>query len=261
MAKSIYIIGSLRNPLIPEIGNKLRSIGWDAFDDWYGAGPEADDKWKEYEVSRGRGFKEALNGHAAKHVFAFDKHHLDRCDAAILVCPAGKSGHLELGYMAGRGKPSYILVDETPKLPEVWQWIAGIYEGEGSITHNKSGSLQLSVSSTDRDVVEKLCKLSGVGHLQGPYYRKEANLKKQPKTIKPIYRWSVYKRDDVLFVVKGMYGLLCSRRQQQIDALLNDRQWSLDAVEGPFEFRFDVMYQFATDRFFTVNEMMEKLSG
>lgn len=111
MAKSIYIIGSLRNPLIPEIGNKLRSIGWDAFDDWYGAGPEADDKWKEYETLRNRSYKEALGGYAARHVFAFDKYHLDRCDAAVLVLPAGRSGHLELGYFCGTGKPGYVLFD------------------------------------------------------------------------------------------------------------------------------------------------------
>jgi nucleoside 2-deoxyribosyltransferase len=28
--------------------------------------------------------------------------------------PAGKSGHLELGYFVGRGKPAFILFDEVP---------------------------------------------------------------------------------------------------------------------------------------------------
>ena len=109
---SVYLIGSLRNPAIPELGNLLRKQGFEAFDDWYSAGFEADDQWQKYENLRGRSYKEALQGHAAKHVFAFDKFHLDRCDAAVLVMPAGRSGHLELGYFAGTGKPGYVLFDK-----------------------------------------------------------------------------------------------------------------------------------------------------
>jgi nucleoside 2-deoxyribosyltransferase len=115
--KSVYVIGSLRNPDgVLAVGNKLRSIGIDAFDDWVAPGPEADDWWKKYEQARGHTYLEALNGHAATHVFEFDKSHLDRCDAAVLVCPAGKSCHLELGYTIGRGKPAWILLDD----PDRW---------------------------------------------------------------------------------------------------------------------------------------------
>jgi len=110
-AKSIYIIGSLRNDLIPGIGNDLRAIGLDAFDDWYGAGPEADDYWKEHEQQKGNDYARALDGYAARHVFEFDKYHLDRVDAGLLVLPAGRSGHLELGYISGLGKPSFILTE------------------------------------------------------------------------------------------------------------------------------------------------------
>jgi nucleoside 2-deoxyribosyltransferase len=31
------------------------------------------------------------------------------------MLPAGKSGHLELGYMIGQGKPGYILLDAEHK--------------------------------------------------------------------------------------------------------------------------------------------------
>jgi nucleoside 2-deoxyribosyltransferase len=86
-------------------------LGFDVFDDWMAAGPEADDFWKKYEIGRGSSYADALLGHAARHVFEFDKYHLDRCDAAVLVLPAGKSGHLELGYVAGTGKPTFILLD------------------------------------------------------------------------------------------------------------------------------------------------------
>lgn len=111
----IYIIGSMRNPRVPEVAAFLRKLGYDAFDDWYSPGPEADDKWQEYERARGRTFAAALEGHHARHVFALDKLHLDQSAACVMVAPAGKSGHLELGYMIGKGKPGFILLDGEPE--------------------------------------------------------------------------------------------------------------------------------------------------
>lgn len=109
--KSIYIIGSMRNPRVPEVAQVLRGIGLDAYDDWHSSGPESDDYWMQYEKARGRTYREALAGVHANNVFELDKRHLDRCDACVLVMPAGKSGHLELGYMRGCKKPGYILLD------------------------------------------------------------------------------------------------------------------------------------------------------
>jgi hypothetical protein len=113
--KSIYVIGSLRNPAVPKIGNALRKLGLDVFDDWFASGPETDDFWKKYEKGRGNGYGQALKGYMAPHVFEFDKFHLDRTDGAVLVMPCGKSGHLELGYTIGRGKPGFILLPGEPK--------------------------------------------------------------------------------------------------------------------------------------------------
>jgi len=110
---SIYLIGSLRNEQVPIIGDELRKAGFEVFDEWYSAGPEADDYFKKYHQERGIGYAEALKSYAAKHIFAFDKFHLDRCESAVLVLPAGRSGHLELGYVAGCGKPTFVLMDEA----------------------------------------------------------------------------------------------------------------------------------------------------
>ena len=113
--RSIYVIGSMRNPRVPEVAKALRAIGWDAFDDWYSPGPETDDRWQAYEKERGRTFREALEGYHAKHAFALDEFHIDRCDAGLLVLPAGKSAHIELGVFRGAGKPRYILMDGEPE--------------------------------------------------------------------------------------------------------------------------------------------------
>lgn len=110
----IYLIGSLRNPLVTDLGNALRKEGFSIFDDWMAAGPEADDYWQKYETEKGHTYGEALKGAAAQNVFEFDKRHLDASVGAILVMPAGRSGHLELGYMAGRGKYTAIYFDKAP---------------------------------------------------------------------------------------------------------------------------------------------------
>lgn len=115
MNKEYYLIGSLRNPQVPELASQLRNQGIQIFDSWFAAGPHADDCWRDYEKSRGLTYKEALADYAAQHVFTFDQRHLDRCYGAILVCPAGKSAHLELGYILGQGKPGYIYLPEEPE--------------------------------------------------------------------------------------------------------------------------------------------------
>ncbi len=107
----VYLIGSLRNPRIPAIARELRSVGLHVFDDWYAAGPEADDCWQKYEQAKGNAFPLALYGQAANHVFEFDRDHLLSSDVVILVTPAGKSAHMELGWALGKGKKGYVLLD------------------------------------------------------------------------------------------------------------------------------------------------------
>jgi nucleoside 2-deoxyribosyltransferase len=115
----IYIIGSLKNKNIPYIANEIRELGFEVFDDWFSPGPNADDHWRDYEKARSHTYKEALQGWAGKHVFEFDKFHIDRSDIGILIMPAGKSGHLELGYMIGQGKTCFILFEEEPERYDV----------------------------------------------------------------------------------------------------------------------------------------------
>lgn len=115
----IYVIGSLRNEAIPRVAIELRKAEFDAFDAWYSAGPDADDYWRDHEKMKGSTYTEALAGDAAQHVYHFDKHHLDECDAAVLVYPAGKSAHLELGYIIGQGKPGFVLLDQEPERYDV----------------------------------------------------------------------------------------------------------------------------------------------
>lgn len=112
----IYLIGSLKTPRAREVAKALREHGFDVFDDWAAAGEKADWYWEDYEREyRNRNFREALKGKAAINSFEFDLRHLLACDAAVLVAPAGKSAHLELGLILGRSRPGFILLDGEPK--------------------------------------------------------------------------------------------------------------------------------------------------
>jgi len=114
--KVIYLIGSLKNrKKIIDLANRLRKLGFEVFDDWIAPGPDADDYWRDYEKRRGSSYKQALKNYAATHIFEFDKYHIDRSDIGVLYMPAGKSAHLELGYIIGRGKPCFVLFDEEPE--------------------------------------------------------------------------------------------------------------------------------------------------
>ena len=109
----IYVIGALKNEYIPGIAAKLREeLGCEVFDDWHAAHPRADNEWQNYERTRERSYEQALKAPAAQNVFQFDKLHLDEATHGLLVLPAGRSGHLELGYLAGRGITTAILLDD-----------------------------------------------------------------------------------------------------------------------------------------------------
>ena len=124
----IYIIGSLANREIPKVGGLLRNSGFQVFDNWYSAGEFADRAWQEYEQAKGNTFAQALRGPSALNVFQFDKTYLDICTAAVLVGPAGKSGHLELGYVIGQGKPGFMLLPGEPsKFDVMAAFCAGVH--------------------------------------------------------------------------------------------------------------------------------------
>lgn len=141
----IYLIGSLRNPEVPKIAQQLREdTGEEVFDDWFAAGPTADDNWRDYEKGRGHSYMQALSGYAANNVFRFDKTHIDRCQKAVLVLPAGKSGHLELGYIIGTGRPGYILLDSPERWDVMYQFATGVFDNlDALITELKNSDPKL----------------------------------------------------------------------------------------------------------------------
>lgn len=112
----IYLIGSLKNPEVPKVAKMLRAVlNTEVFDHWYSPGPDADDYLRDHIRFKGLSYPEAMDDWAVKHIFEFDKFHIDRAEAVVMLMPAGKSGHLELGYAVGKGKPAYIVFDKEPE--------------------------------------------------------------------------------------------------------------------------------------------------
>ena len=100
-------------------------------------------------------------------------------------------------------------------------WLAGFFEGEGSLDVGHRGPLlkrtariklvvQISVVSTDRDVLERAQFVSGLGAIY-------ADSQIGPLGTKQIWRWKVCKRADVLSLVSAMRPWLGSRRRQRVD--------------------------------------------
>lgn len=136
----VYVIGSLRNPRVPEVAAQIRAAGFDVFDDWYAAGPTADDAWRDYEKARGHKLPQALRGNAAQHVFNYDKGHITSSDVIVLMLPCGKSGHLELGWALGQGKRGFILLDNDPERYDVmYAFATGVVENTEELIRQLRG--------------------------------------------------------------------------------------------------------------------------
>jgi hypothetical protein len=135
VGRRVYLIGSLRNPALPDVAHELRSRGHEVFDNWHAVGPEADDHWRAYHKARGNTMLEALRSPEAVHTYELDRRWLDWCDTAVLVLPAGRSAHMELGWAIGSGREGHVLL-ETPD-PERWdvmyQFAAGVHPDRDSL--------------------------------------------------------------------------------------------------------------------------------
>lgn len=127
----VYIAGSLANKTIPKITHMANyGYGLKAFSEWYTPGPEADVNWRDYELSQGECYLSALKRPAAQHIYNFDKRYIDASACMLLVGPAGKSAHLELGYVLGQGKKGVIYLPEEPERWDV------MYNFADLVTHD-----------------------------------------------------------------------------------------------------------------------------
>ena len=100
-------------------------------------------------------------------------------------------------------------------------WAAGLFEGEGSIVwcslKNRNPKLepwrvcQLSLHSTDEDVVRRFASVIGIGKVYGPYRYPTREVPNR----KPSWYWGVQNFERCQFVLALLWPWLCNRRRNK----------------------------------------------
>ena len=108
----IYVASSWRCSIQPAVVAMLRSFGHEIYDFRNPPGQsgfswrDVSDNWQNWTPAE---HVEGLKHPIAQAGFKADMDALRDCDACVLVLPCGRSAHLELGWAAGAGKPTYVL--------------------------------------------------------------------------------------------------------------------------------------------------------
>jgi len=111
----VYVASSWRNYAQQSVVYALRRAGHEVYDFRHPPGgdhlafawSEVDPDWQQWTPGA---FVLGLMHPAARAGFESDMSALRRADATVLVMPCGRSAHLELGYAAGRGQRTVVLI-------------------------------------------------------------------------------------------------------------------------------------------------------
>lgn len=104
-------------------------------------------------------------------------------------------------------------------------WAAGVIEGEGCIvfekikTRTNSYRTSIAVSMTDKDVVEKLLTVLGVGTLRGPY---------QIKSGKSLWTWAVQNQKGCFETLLKVGPYLGDRRLKKASEMFEFLETKVD---------------------------------
>lgn len=92
-------------------------------------------------------------------------------------------------------------------------WLAGIYEGEGSCSITTGRAIRIEIVMTDKDIIERLQTITGVGTIQ--------TLPPRKTNHKEAYRWGIGGINAVVFFESVMPWLGQRRKQRAQDAISN----------------------------------------
>lgn len=118
----IYVASSWRNPMQPDLVRYLRGDGHQVYD--FRNPPNSSGfRWQDIGLDpkdcTAEEYRTALATHPrAAQGFMADFAAMRWADVGVLLLPAGRSAHLELGWMSGAGKRTFILTHdgEEPEL-------------------------------------------------------------------------------------------------------------------------------------------------
>lgn len=123
-------------------------------------------------------------------------------------------------------------------------WVAGFLEGEGSFIATHAGGarvIRITASSIDRDVLERLQAITGVGNINLNYPAKGNH--------HACWIWQVARRADVCAMMRDIYPLMGVRRQHRILRCLAFARhgWGWDALPSSPGVRAAVQARWSAD--------------
>lgn len=130
----LYVASSWRNTRYDKICAALREAGHEILD-WRAT--DTAFKWSavdtDYQEWTAEEFAAALKHPVARAGFEKDRALMEAADACVLLLPCGKSAHLEAGWFAGRGKPLFVLLDETPEAELMYGFASDLVRNVGPL--------------------------------------------------------------------------------------------------------------------------------
>jgi hypothetical protein len=127
----VYVASSWRNPVHPDVVDRLRAEGIPCYDfkrdegaqfGWHEVMPDAyNPGYAIAELMAVGDYLDAIEHPRAVEGYASDFAAMERADTFVLVLPCARSAHLELGWAVGAGKRTAILLDSsrTVMVPEL----------------------------------------------------------------------------------------------------------------------------------------------
>lgn len=122
---NLYVASSWRNRFQQDLVAKLRAKGHEVYDfkNPKGAGEntgfgwqQIDPNWRTWTPEQ---YRLALTHATAQKGFESDERGMVRANACVLCMPSGRSAHVEWGWMVGRGKIGYVLLNEEGFEPDL----------------------------------------------------------------------------------------------------------------------------------------------
>jgi hypothetical protein len=102
-------------------------------------------------------------------------------------------------------------------------WAAGLFEGEGSFGLRRNGTVLLSLSSTDKDVIERFRSVIGTGRISSQPPGRNGRRKR-------IWRVDVIQVAEVLRIIEILYPWLGTRRRARADEAIDAINQRIDVA-------------------------------
>jgi hypothetical protein len=117
----VFVSSSWRNERQPAVVQALQHAGHEVYDFRNPGTDAAGFSWAELDPDwldwTGAQFRDSLAHPRVEAGFTLDMNALRECEALVMLQPAGRSAALELGWAAGAGKPTIVLLsDGEPEL-------------------------------------------------------------------------------------------------------------------------------------------------